>query len=366
MRLQLTTAAALGAVMLAGPARAESGDAGARVDVYADGDIVVVAPSVRANVAGDVVTVDTGHLVNIISGATPIVGVDAVSGATRIEEVRHGLDLSLQGALGPNAKISGGYVASLEPDFIAHGPTLNVQGDAFGQMTRISATYRLRFEWMAPAGGGPLSQLGTAHELDLTWTQILGPTTRLTVLLSGAFNDCGKTFGCHANPYRYVAVGSFALRERHPAQRARIAAGLRVAQALGTNLALHGGYRFHYDTWKVQAHTGDLALAAAIAGERLLLRGSVRFTRQTAASFHRNEYGPEPMPPRYVTADRELSGMWSLMLAVRAEPAFFAVGPFARLAPSVRVAYLGYGYPDHPTAPRRNALLIGGGLDVEF
>mgnify|MGYP002631809166 CR=1 FL=1 len=370
MRLQLT----LLLLLAAAPAMAQDeapSTAGGRVDVYADGAIVVVAPAVRASVlTAEGLRVSGGAMVNFVSGATPTMMVDAISSATHFDEVRTALDLSVARTSHRNVTLSGSYMASIESDYLAHGPGLSISGEALQRMATITGGYRLRFDTVAMASGEPLSEQSVTHDVDLRWTQILGRTTRLALLLNGGLSACGPDLGCNASPYRYAALVQDdhilqALREHHPDRRARLAAAARLSQALGPAVALHVGYRLYVDTWRIHAHTADLSVAVALFGERLLLRPSARFTWQGAASFWRTAYAGDA-PPAFASGDRELSELWNLMVGGSAELAFFAVGPLLRLAPTLRLSHTWYRYPLLEAAPERNAWLVGGGLDAEF
>lgn len=367
MRLQLILA-----LLLVGTAHAQDeapSTAGGRVDVFTDGAIVVVAPALRTSVRrGTGPRVDAGAMVNFVSGATPTLSVDAVSSATTFSDVRTGLDLAISKTSDRNVTVSGSYVASLESDYIAHGPGITVAGELLQRMATLSGGYRLRFDSAAMHSGEPVHGASVTHEVDVRWVQILGRTTRLSVLLTGGYLGCAESLGCNASPYRYAAVtepgeSHFALRERHPGQRARLAAAVRLSQALGSVAALHAGYRLYVDTWQVQAHTADLTFALGLFGERLLLRPEARFTWQGPASFWRATYEGAPA---WVTGDRELGELWNLMVGGSAELAFFAVGPLLRLAPTVRVSHTWYRYPHHAAVPARDAWIVGGGLDAEF
>ena len=345
MRLQLIPLLVCAAAAPAGPAAAkpvEPGMAGARVDVYADGDIVVVTPSSRTSIPLRDGFIDAGYRVDILSGATPT--VDTISSATQFEEVRHAMDLGLRGPVAPGATLGVKYVASLESDFVAQGPSVTFGADVLRRMARFSATWRMRIERTSLATGEPLHDAGMTQELDLSWTQLLGRTTRLSVLASGGASVCGDAFGCQASPYRYVRVGDVTLREKHPAQRFRGAAAIRLSQALGRSVALHGGYRFYYDSWQVQAHTGDLSLAVALLGERLMLRATGRFTWQSASSFYRDDYGMVAggPPPR---------------LGDRRSRAQRAARPHAGAAGGVVLVRRGQAQPPQPQRPRSARLL---------
>ncbi len=366
MRLQLIL------LLLASVAWAEAqpSSAGGRVDVYADGDIVAVVPSTRASIQADPNTrVDAGYLVNFVSGATPVMAVDSISAATNFNEVRHGLDVAISRTNSKYVTVTGTYVASLESDYIAHGPGVSVSAEILQRMATVTAGWRMRVDSNSVSTGEPIAETSLTNEIDLRWVQILGKTTRLTGMLNGAVLVCGEQLGCNASPYRYVPSVHggdvlWTLREKHPTRRIRGAAALRLSQALGNIAALHVGYRYYADTWDVQAHTADLSVAIALFGERLILRPKGRFTWQSAASFWSPGIGQSVAEFR--TADRELSGLWNASVGATAELAFFAVGQARRLAPTLRVQHTWYRYPDYAALPERNAWLIGGGLDAEF
>ncbi len=370
MRLQLI----LAAVLLAATAQADDeapSSAGARVDVYADGAIVVVAPAARTSLlAPDGTRVDAGAMVNALSGATPTLTVDAVSAATTFEEVRTSLDLGVSRTDARNVTLAGSYIASLEADYVAHGPGLSIATEVLHRMATLTGGYRVRLDAVSTATGEAIRDSSVTHDVDVRWTQILGRTTRLAILLNGGLGICGDVLGCNASPYRYAAVARgghllYGVRERHPEQRARLAAAVRLSQAIGPSVALHVGYRLYVDSWAVHAHTADATAALALFGERLLLRPQVRFTYQGAASFWRAAY-EGPGRPLLATGDRELGELWNLMVGGSAELAFFAVGPLLRLAPTVRLSHTWYRYPGQAAVPERNAWLVGGGLDAEF
>jgi hypothetical protein len=370
LRLQLIAAC----ILLAAPAAAQDeapSTAGARVDVFNDGAIVVVAPALRTSIltpAG--VRVDGGAMVNFVSGATPTMTVDAISAATTFSDVRTALDVSLSHTSIKNVTLGASYMASLESDYTAHGPGVTVGGELLNRMVRLTGGYRLRFDKVSVTSGEPIDESTVAHDVDLRWVQILGRTTRLSVLATGGLSLCSEGLGCDGSPYRYAAVTQdehvlYGVREKHPDRRIRLAIAGRLSQALGSIAALHIGYRLYLDNWQVHAHTADLTLALALFGERLMVRPQARFTYQGAASFWRPSYDG-PTPPQFATGDKELSELWNLMVGGAVEVAFFAVGPLLRLAPTARISHTWYRYPQHDAVPARNAWLVGGGLDAEF
>jgi len=333
---------------------------------------VVVAPSARLRAdANDAVEISAGWMANILSGATPLLTADAVSSATTFEDVRHAFDVGLAGRLDPLTVLRGSARFSLESDYFVATGSVGVERETANRRVVLSATYATLFDeaWTSTHDG--TSQGSVTHRLDGGVTMLLSKTTRLRVGLSGLVHACEELLGCQTNTYRYVPVktraGRVGLRETHPDRRARLAASLRISQALGRHLALHGGYRFYADTWAVLGHTGDLAVQTGFFGERLMVRAEGRVTQQGAASFFRADYETtDDAIPKYRTADRELAGLWSVRAGGRIEWAALALGPLLRAAWNLRVYHTWYRYPAVVLLPRRNAWVIGGGFDAEW
>ncbi len=372
MRLQLI-AATLATLSLASPTWAQSTTTN-RVDVYSDGDITVISPSTRTSVSiGDKMRVEGGYAVDIVSGATRVVSTDLVSSATTFDEVRHQPDLLLTVLPSDRWTVGFALAAGLESDYttVTFGPSMSVE--LFGKMSTLSVSYMVAHESWGLSSGEPVEDRARGHTLNVGWTQLLSRTRVLTIQLTGMFADCGDVLGCQANPYRFVPLGTnqtlATVRERHPGTRYRGAARVQLAQVLTRGLALQAGYRFYGDSWEILGHTADLALAATLLDDRLLLRASGRFVWQGAASFFAERY---PMTvalgevPRYRTADQELSSLYGGMVSLRVAWSFLALGPLLRLEIGARVAHHWYQYPEFDARPERNAWIVGGGLRVEL
>ena len=236
----------------------------------------------------------------------------------------------------------------------------------------LSASYSTLLDeaWTSLRDG--TQQTSVTHRVDGGINAILGRTTRLKLGVSGMLHACEALLGCQTNAYRYVAIkttdsGLVALRETHPSRRARVAANARLSQAIGRFVALHGGYRFYADTWRVLGHTADLSANVGLAGERLLLRATGRMSQQSAASFYRERYEEdEGGLPLFHTADRELAGLWSWRVGGRVEWAALGLGPLLRASWSVRVEHTWYRYPTLGPTWARNAWVLGAGFDAEW
>ncbi|MCO4770766.1 MAG: DUF3570 domain-containing protein [Deltaproteobacteria bacterium] len=347
--------------------------AGGRVDVYADGDIVVVAPSAQLKVdASDAVQLNVGWMANVLSGATPLLTADAVSSATTFEDVRHAFDVGVSGRLDALTLLRGSARFSLESDYAVVTASVGLERESQNRRAIFTASYATLLDeaWTSLREG--TRQTSVTHRLDGGLSLLLTKTTRLRLGVSGLMHACEELIGCQSNTYRYVAVrtldsGDIALRETHPDRRARLATTLRLSQALGRYVALHGGYRFYADNWAVLAHTADLAVHAGLAGERVLLRAEGRMTRQTTASFFQPSYTEEEEGlPRYRSADRELAGLWSWRVGGRVEWAALGLGPLLRASWNLRAYHTWYRYPTLDPSLKRNAWVLGGGFDAEW
>jgi len=365
LQLRLLTLAIAGWPLLASPT-----ETGARIDHYTDGQVDVVSPSARILHPFEGGEVEARYALDALSGATQTLTADGISSATRFEERRH--EGSLGGRWRPNTgdSVGASYAVSVEPDFHTHRVGVDGEIEVFEKMATIGASYFLDVNTAGRADDPDYAQDAVGHALDLSWKHVLGRRTALGILASGRIDTCDERLGCHASPYRYVGIGADlrqVVAERHPDLRARGAAALRLSQAITRALAVHAGYRLYQDSWKMRAHTTDLALATGLWADRLILRGEGRFTWQTAASFYRDTYtAADGGIPAYRTADRELATLWDVAVGGRVEGSLSGLGMFTRLRTNLRVTRLWYRYRDFSELPERNAWLIGGGLSAVF
>jgi hypothetical protein len=185
---------------------------------------------------------------------------------------------------------------------------------------------------------------------------------------------CTDVHGCDASPYRYVAFthdggAPFALRERHPAARARFAGAVRWSRLFGDRTALHASYRGYGDDWGVIGHTEAVAVARASADEQWFVRAEIRAVQQGPARFAAPTY--EVLPGAtdaagYRTGDPELSGFSEAAFELATRWSAFPSRGAERLSVNLRVASMYFVYPRFPERPRRLAILVGGGLGAVF
>lgn len=361
MRLSL---GALVAVIAAGCAGGVTHTATSRVHVYDDPHLTVVSPAVRDEVEVGDSRVSADYAIDVVSGATWALTVDAVSSATRFSERRHQAGVAAAHALSPETEVSSAYTASVEPDHTVHAPSVGVTRELLDRMVRATARYQLLLESIGRVDADAFSASAQGHRLDLGWTQIATRSVVVTGLATATAYRCSADLGCFASPYRHVSVagptgGPVALSERHPDVRFTGAGALRLAWAFTTRSALHAGYRFAHDSWGVAAHTADAAAVAELFASRLLIRAEARGTAQGAAGFYASAYvGDDVSAPAYRTADAELSSLWNARLLLHLE---WDWGPVRLVG---ELGRMWNRYPDFPALPARDAWIGALGIDA--
>ncbi len=367
MRLRLIAVPALLALGL-GADSLES-----RVDVYDDGLVTAVMPSLAGAVDRGNWTVAFSTSVDGVSGATPLLTVDGVSGATTFDEVRGAGLVGLTYRPAKTWTTSAAASWSSESDDTTQGLSLGATTELLGRTATLGGRAQLGRRTTTRAGGGAPIDRASSIGLDAVWSQVLTRSLVLDLRASGRHDACGGHYGCNANPYRQVPLVADTVQgtlgERHPRSRTRAATGLRLALALGDRTGVHLGLRTYTDSWRMTGHTATAKLARMVASERLLLAAQLRGSLQAPASFYLDDYRTPPdtlLAPTWRTADRELAGMQNLAIGGRARWTFDNVGPFLHLGVSARVMRMWFAYPDYTELPRRSAWVVGGGLNAEL
>ena len=378
MRLQLIIGrVSIALVALAPwPAMAGHTETTARVDSYSDERVTVISPATRVAYATDDGTeLEARYHVDALSGATPRLAVDGITSATRFEERRHEGHVGGQLRPTPSTTIGGTYTVSTEPDFRTHRMGVSGAVELLDRMATASAAYYVNFDRVGHSTDDDYRQHTVGHNVDLGWQHVLGRRTTMAFLATGRLDDCDPQLGCQANPYRYVGVGrgaTWVVPERHPDRRVRGAGAIRLTQGLSPTLAAHAGYGYYGDSWRITAHTADVALAHGLWADRLVLRAEGRFTWQGAASFYHDTYEIDGAAtdagsaPAYRSSDRELAALWDASAGARGELSLSGIGPFTRLRLNARVIRLWYRYRNHSELPERHAWLSGVGLSAVF
>jgi hypothetical protein len=298
------------------------------------GGLTVIHPQLDLGLdLGDTVTVEAGWSADAVTGATAAVySVDAVSSATKFEDLRNEGHISL-GFAGRRSQLAFSTSVGAERDYLS----LTVGGtgsvDLPGKNTNLALSYTHNFdqvcdrdnamatplERQALTGDVPCSKRYIRGEdtpgmsvwrdvaidtAQATITQNLSPTTNLQLSLWGQVIQ-----GFQSNPYRSVRVGPIDAQEHSPENRARGAVSARINRFLpAIRSAAHLSLRGTSDTWGVSSGTLEAAWSQ-YAGDSLLLRLRARIYQQTAATFFKDAffYEIESTAGEFFTGDRELA-----------------------------------------------------------
>ena len=344
MRLQLTVA-----LVLAASGTAAADDVVRMTTTWfqeqragGQGGLTVVHPQLDLGVAGETLSLDLGYSADAVTGATASVySVDAVSSATKFDDLRHEGSLGI-GIAGKRSTFGVGTSVGTERDYLSITASGGASIDLPGRNTNVALTYTHNFDQVCDKDNaelGPFDRraltgidkcdrkksylrgkdtMGTSVWRDLTIdtlqatiTQNLTPTANLQV---SAYNQ--TLHGFQSNPYRRVRVGPNEPQEHIPDVRNRRALSARLNRFFPKlRSAIHLDARFYWDTWRVVSGTAELGYSQYL-GSSLLFRARARIYQQTAAKFFKDAffYETESAAGEYFTGDRELAPLRNILV----------------------------------------------------
>jgi hypothetical protein len=145
----------------------------------------------------------------------------------------------------------------------------------------------------------------TTLHLNTVATQVVSPTTLVRVGV-----ELNVVDGLQHNPYRNVYAGGTNVAERHPDQRQRRDAFLRVNQYLSNRSSIRFNYRFYNDDWGIDSHEVGAKLSQYIT-DGVFARYNYRWYTQTAADFYSEAYPTTNGIDGYLTGDYRMSPLAS-------------------------------------------------------
>lgn len=318
--------------------------------------MTVINPGVKADVElAELLALQASWEADVVSGASVAIvdapgasELDAVTSATKVEDVRHVVrgGASLRS---DNARLTAGYGYGFERDYRSHALTVSGVSEPFDRNSTLELTFARGWDAVCdlhqpgaqeaverqrlPSSDGCFGKgrQRTEQSLDLhavsgSWTQAWTPIFNTQWGVSAQLAS-----GFQSNPYRAVWLGRAAAQEHHPSERARYATTLAARLWLpGVGGALQLSGRLYRDSWDVQSASGELGYERSLfAGLRLRARG--RYYRQGGAAFYSDDYALAPRGA-YFTGDRELSPMSSWLLGAWLEWRPEAIGPGGSVA----------------------------------
>lgn len=371
MRLQIRLLFCI-LLLLAFPARAEEGRAALWLSIFqSDDHLSVVSPqiSVRTPVY-ELLDIEAAADADIITAAS--VDVMAAASPRGYSELRHGYSVGATLHLGEGSDVGARYMPSFEPDYISHGIGIQASREFVDRRLTIGLAYRFAKDSVGRAGN-PRSEWsaldGHGASLDMAWAfdpYMVGQLSYELQVQSGYMES----------PYRYVPVyypglsSSIALSESVPDERVRHALSAGLRRALGSGFFWSGHLRLYADSWGMLSHTEELELQHAILSGRLILGLGARIYGQGSASFYEYRYtSASILPtslPRFRSADKMLSSLWSLLIGPRAEFSTGTFGPLSALRFSLKAELYDQHFLNFALLSERRALLISTGAAGEF
>ncbi|MGQ0720151.1 MAG: DUF3570 domain-containing protein [Candidatus Eiseniibacteriota bacterium] len=298
----------------ASAAEIEEQEAGLRFEMFTDSDDVHVfttATDYDLDLAnGAHLLVGLSRQVVVVPAITAPAGtpeaVDAVSGASRpisssqdpfseFRKQRNQLDSSMRWR-----NVTAGYYLSDESDYFAQQVRGGYELLLFGENVELSLAASYGWDDIEPAADDDTATPGD-HRSTLYWsavaTRVLTPTT----MLQGGIEN-SQVDGLQHNPYRTVWVAGAYAAERHPDDRSRWDAFVKVNQYLPNRSSVNATYKHYFDDWGIESHTLGTMLHQYV-NESVVVRYRYRFYRQSAADFWRDDYTEAGGVDGFQTAD---------------------------------------------------------------
>ena len=266
-----------------------------------------------------------------ISGASPT-GGPPPEGSNQVPvkeltDIRRGVEVELSQDWGVN-NLRPSFAYSIESDYESYGAGYTHSIELNQKNTTLTGGVAGTFDRSFPKFIKPDTK--KSGDLLLGLTQLLGPTTILTVNFTTGFSH-----GYLNDPYKGVhfidqPVPDKVFQERRPRERTKEIGFLALKQYV-TPLQGSGEmeYRIYHDSFGMFSHNVRLIWRQKL-GKHLLLSPMVRFTKQSAADFYvtelpgdptcpsSNELCPQVDIPSFYSADYRLSALHTWTCGLKA------------------------------------------------
>jgi Protein of unknown function (DUF3570) len=263
--------------------------------VSANGPALLVRKSVM-----DKVSLQASYYIDAVSNAS----IDVVTTASPYRERRTEYGVNADYVY-RDSQITLGATTSREPDYIANAFSLDISQESFGGMTTTSLGFTRAADTVGKRNAAEFSDYAKHWQYRFGVTQILTPRWIASANLEAIADD-----GYLQSPYRVARVFGAAVPERDPRTRSSRAIKFRLVGDLGHRDAVHGEYRYFYDTWGIKAHTTEAGYSRYF-GDKVLADTFVRYYTQGHAIFYADNAQQETL---YVSRNRQLSSFHSVGL----------------------------------------------------
>ena len=199
--------------------------------------------------------------------------------------------------------VSAGYYLSSESDYFAQMVSAGYNRGLLGENLNLAVGAAYSWDRIDPApdgrGQAAPAQRNTVH-LNAVATQVLTPLTVLRVGL-----ELNEVQGQQHDPYRSVYVTGSIEHERHPTERSRRDAFVRLSRYLGAESSLQADFRYYSDDWDITSQTWGVKLNQRVT-RALTVRYRYRYYTQLPAWFYRADYRTAGSVDGYQTGDYRL------------------------------------------------------------
>ena len=285
-----------------------------RLDVmyhrYDGGGLTVDGTSVlvRKNIA-DKFSVSGNYYVDNVSSAS----IDVMTQASPYIDKRTEENVSLD-YLFDRTMMSGGFIHSVESDYLSDTFHFDISQDFFGDLTTLNMGYTRGNDTIKNNNHPDFKETALHQEYRVSLSQIL--TRNLIVSLNEEIITDGGYLG---NPYRqYRALSPYDAShstyvwtpEVFPEARTSYTTTLNVKYHLpNTRAAVRGSYRNYNDGWDVKSNTFELGYEHAWK-QAWIFDIHARYYKQSEANFYGDLFS-NANEFRYMTRDKQLSAFHS-------------------------------------------------------
>lgn len=334
------------------------------VMVYQDDNAVtVISPRLAGHQQLGAARVEAAAGVDLVTAAS----VDLVTAASPkgFSEQRWHADGSAQYSWSEGSAARGWYGVSTEPDFQSHQLGAGLETELFERHSTVGLSYTADLSTVGRIRDPLMAEPRTAHQLLLSWQQVLGPHTLLDLSYSAQRQD-----GYLGNPYRFVRLfagdspdHATAVTEAVPGQRHRQSLVVGLRQRLAKAWFAAAQLRGYTDDWGMTS-AALTARATWALSDQWALDAELRGHSQSAASFYQKQYNSFPQVPAWRTADKELGPLQTLQAGLHLEWAPL-LGPLQPLKLGLGVDVIRWNYLDYAWLTERTALVTLGHITWE-
>ncbi len=326
----------LGSLLATGGAKAvdlPANRAEAMYHIYDGGGVQATGPAllVRKSLF-DRVSLSAQYYVDMVSNAS----IDVVTTASPFKEKRTAYDFGLDYVV-RDTLIKVSTSTSREPDYDVGAYAVDLSQEVFGGMTTVSMGFSRASDKVGKKNAPEFSDRTRHWQYRAGVTQILSPRWLASLNFEAISDD-----GYLGSPYRVARVFGATVPERNPRTRTSRAIKLAAVGDIGERQAVHGEYRYFWDTWDIKAHTLEGGYSRYF-GQDWLADGFVRFYKQSRAIFYSDNATTETL---YLSRNRQLGTYDTLGLGAKLSYAYKRVPGQYEVKLNGALEYIRYNYKD--------------------